>query len=136
MLDLGLARFHSGTSARHERTGLGEGMGTVDYMAPEQALDAHSVDIRADVYSLGCTLYHLLAGQPPFSGFPERERAEADRHAVPPLIASRRPDVTPGLARVLERMLAKDPAHRYQTPAEVVAALAPFAGAPREQSPA
>jgi hypothetical protein len=103
-------------------------LGTVDYMAPEQWLDSR-VDIRADVYSLGCTLYHLLAGRPPFAGpecdtYGQKLMAHA-RAPVPPLHA-RRPEVPDGLAAVLERLLAKQPDARWATPAEVAAALQPF----------
>src|SRR3990172_1289947 len=68
ILDLGLARLQSGQPAGEELTGSGQMMGTLDYMAPEQASDTHTVDIRADIYSLGCTLYQLLTGHPPFHG--------------------------------------------------------------------
>ena len=75
LLDLGLARFYaegvggvSPASAGEEMTGTGQAMGTADYMAPEQASDSRTVDIRADIYSLGCTLYKLLSGRAPFSG--------------------------------------------------------------------
>ena len=69
ILDLGLARFRPRSSrTASEMTGTGQAMGTADYMAPEQASDSHSVDVRADIYSLGCTLYKLLAGRPPFAG--------------------------------------------------------------------
>jgi hypothetical protein len=105
-------------------------LGTLEYMAPEHGADAHGVDIRADVYSLGCTLYDLLAGRPPFSGpgyasIPRLLKAHAEA-PVPP-IRQYRPDVPDGLVAVLERMLAKDPAGRYATPAEVAEALRPFA---------
>jgi WD40 repeat protein len=103
-------------------------MGTVDFMAPEQALDAHHADIRADIYSLGCTLYYLLAGRPPFADGTREEKLHAHaRQAARPL-AEIRPDVPAKLPRILERMMAKDPAQRYQTPAEVAEALAPFSG--------
>ena len=69
VLDLGLALLHEGdAAAARDLTNTGQVMGTLDYMAPEQADDTHAVDIRADIYSLGCTLYSLLAGQPPFAG--------------------------------------------------------------------
>ena len=110
-------------------TGIGHVMGSPDYVAPEQIRDAHAADIRADIYSLGCTLYHLLAGRPPFAGTAADKLRAHERKQPRPLSELRR-DVPAGLAAVLDHMLAKDPARRYQTPAEVAKALAPFAAAP------
>ena len=110
-------------------TGSGQAMGTADYMAPEQASDSHTVDIRADLYSLGCTLYKLLSGRAPFSGPEYRgtlDKLNAHvRQPVPPIrqLVSAVPD---GLAAILDRLLAKSPDDRFATPAEVAAALAPF----------
>ena len=102
-------------------------MGTFDYLAPEQARDSHRADIRADIYSLGCSLYQLLCGRAPFSGVGYRSAAEKLRaHAeepLPPLLGA----MPPGLQDVVRRMAAKRPEDRYQTPANVVAALTPFA---------
>ncbi len=104
-------------------------MGTADYMAPEQTSDSRTVDIRADIYGLGATLYKLLSGRAPFSG-PEYqgtfEKMQAHRQTPPPPIRQYCPDIPDGLVAVLDRMLAKDPAARYQTPSEAAEALAPF----------
>ena len=108
-------------------TGSGAVLGTADYIAPEQADDAHRADIRADIYSLGCTLYFLLAGQPPFPGGTLIEKLSAHSRRSPEPLDTIRTDLPHGLEPVLDRMMAKDPAHRYQTPAEVARALAPFA---------
>ncbi len=129
ILDLGLARFQAEPAVGEEVTGTGQTMGTLDYMAPEQFSDARSVDIRADIYSLGCTLYKLLAGKAPFSG-PEHSRPldkllAHSKQPVPP-IGQVRSDVPGVLALVLSRMLAKQPPERYGSPAEVAAALEPF----------
>jgi hypothetical protein len=113
-------------------TRVGVVMGSPDFMAPEQITDSHAADIRADVYSLGCTLYHLLAGGPPFQGT-VAEKLRAHEREQPRPIAQVRPDVPAGLAAVLDRMLAKDPARRYQTPAEVAEALTPFTAAPHRR---
>jgi len=130
LLDLGLARFRVHRPADGQATGPGLAVGTADYMAPEQASNSHEVDIRADIYSLGCTLYKLLAGRAPF------ETADCEstldklsahlKQPVPP-IRQLRPDVPDGLAAVVHRMLAKNPAERFDTPGEVAAAVAPFA---------
>ncbi len=129
VLDLGLARFfHDEADDLSRRDGAGP-LGTGDYMAPEQALDSHRVDIRADVYSLGATFYFLLAGTGPFQGGAV-QKLMRHQFARPRPIREVRPDVPEGLAAVLDRMMAKDPARRYQTPAEVVEALAPWARAP------
>ncbi len=149
LLDLGLARFQGGLSqwspvgaasvgtavelpsqpSDDDMTGSGQAMGTADYMAPEQTSDSRTVDIRADIYSLGATLYKLLSGRAPFSG-PEYESAFdkmlAHRQTPPPPIEQFCPSIPDALAAVLNRMLAKDPAARYQTPNEVAEALAPF----------
>src|SRR5207237_3723288 len=102
-------------------------MGTPDYIAPEQAKDAHTADIRADIYSLGCTLYDLLAGHAPFADGTAMSKVMAHIEQTPRPLTELRKDVPPALARVVERMMAKDPAKRYQSPAEVAVALAPFA---------
>jgi hypothetical protein len=106
-------------------------MGTHDFISPEQIRDAHSVDIRSDIYSLGVTLYCLLAGQPPFAKRSDQEKLMAQlREAFPPL-AALRPDVPPALLQVLDRMVRKNPAERYQEPAQVAEALQRFcAGEP------
>src|SRR5207253_3483361 len=94
---------------------------------PEQAKDAHTADIRADIYSLGCTLYDLLAGHAPFPEGTVIDKVLAHAERPPKPLTEVRRDVPPALARVVERMMAKDPAKRYQTPAEVATALARFA---------
>ena len=110
-------------------TGTGQAMGTADYMAPEQTSDSRTVDIRADIYSLGCTLYKLLTGRAPFSGPEYRttlDKMNAHVQQPAPPVRQIVPEVPEGLAAVLDRMLAKDPAARFATPAEVAAAVAPF----------
>jgi serine/threonine protein kinase len=130
ILDLGLARLQSNQPPGEELTGSGQTMGTLDYMAPEQASDTHTVDIRADIYSLGCTLYQLLTGHPPFHGprldTPIKKMMAHAQSPVPSIRAARL-DVPEALAKVLDRMLAKSAADRFATPAEVTSALGPFA---------
>jgi formylglycine-generating enzyme required for sulfatase activity len=105
-------------------------MGTPEYMAPEQAADARGADIRADVYSLGCTLYFLLAGRPPFQADSVLGTVLAHLQEAPRPLGELRPGVPAGLWAVVARMLAKKPEQRYQTPIEVVKALQPFLEAP------
>ncbi len=129
LLDLGLARFYADPPTGEEMTGAGQAMGTADYMAPEQATDSRTVDIRADLYSLGCTLYRLLAGRAPFAG-PEHagtlEKLHAHVHQPVPPVRQFAPQVPEELAAVLDRLLAKKPDDRYAAPVEVAAALEPF----------
>jgi serine/threonine protein kinase len=130
ILDFGLARLHQPT-----RTGPRHGtilapdntvMGTPDYLSPEQSRNLHAVDIRSDLYSLGCTFYHLLSGQVPYPGGTSLEKLvrHASDEVVP--IQALRPDVSDDVAAIIARLMAKGPAERFQTPAELAAALAPF----------
>jgi tRNA A-37 threonylcarbamoyl transferase component Bud32 len=133
ILDFGLARFVRETTPSAVVTQPGMVVGTPDYMAPEQALDSRHADIRADIYSLGCTLYYLLTARPPFPEGTYLQKLMARQTRLPQPVTELRGDVPPRLAGVLQRMLATDPSQRYQTPAEVVRELAPFAqpaGAP------
>ncbi len=127
ILDFGLARFASEIASQGGLTAEGMVLGSADYIAPEQIHDPHAADIRADIYSLGCTLYFLLAGRPPFPGGGLIQKLLAHSEKTPRQLAELRPDLPAELARVVERMMAKDPSLRPSTPAEVVRALAPFA---------
>jgi serine/threonine protein kinase len=98
-------------------------MGTPDYVAPEQTLDPWGVDVRADIYSLGCSLYFLLTGRPPFPDGTATEKLFAHQRREPPELATLRPDLPEGLATVVGQMLAKRPEERYLTPQEVGEAL-------------
>jgi uncharacterized protein (TIGR03067 family) len=148
ILDFGLARFaletapplssacgiadattmvaSTGDTPPDSLTQVGTVMGTPDYIAPEQARDAHTADIRADIYSLGCTLYDLLAGRPPFPQGTALQKVigHLERRAQP--LRELRPDAPAELVQIVDTMMAKDPAQRYQTPAEVAEALAPW----------
>jgi serine/threonine protein kinase/WD40 repeat protein len=131
VLDLGLARLATaaeGGDATDPMTREGTVLGTPDYMAPEQATDSRTADIRADLYSLGCTLFHLLTGQVPFPGGTLAEKLLKHQAAPPPPVAALRPEVSPELAAVVGKLLAKGPAERYRTPAELAAALEPLCG--------
>ena len=129
ILDLGLALLASDRRADEEITVAGQVMGTADYMAPEQVSDSHNVDARADIYSLGCALYALLAGRPPFHAAGDKcvvTKMMAHLYEDPTPIGEVRPDVPAGLAAVLGRMMAKRPEDRLATADDVRAALSPF----------
>jgi WD40 repeat protein len=139
ILDFGLALFAREAGAESDGlTSQGVVMGTADYMAPEQASDSHHADIRADIYSLGCTLYHLLTGCVPFpkGTFLDKVVRHATKEPTP--MSQFRPELPSELVCVVERMMAKQPEQRYQTPAEVAQALALFAkssAAPASMTP-
>ncbi len=118
LTDLGLSREARPDETRVTRDGTT--VGTVDYMAPEQARNSSKADTRSDIYSLGCTLYHMLAGQPPFNEGGLTERLYKHVQEEPPDIRRFNPRVSDALIAVMRRMLAKDPVDRYQTPAELV----------------
>src|SRR5437773_2746677 len=121
LTDLGLAREISGDEIRLTRAGYM--VGTIDYIAPEQARDSQSADPRSDIYSLGCTFYHMLAGRPPFSegSLPERLLRHVD--TAPPDVRQFNRGLSREVVTLLERMLAKKPEKRYQTPVEILADL-------------
>jgi len=131
ILDLGLARLNSRKAAQAQASQLTTVgslmMGTPDYMAPEQAIDLRSTDIRADIYSLGCTLHYLLTGDPPFPAGSLAQKLMKHQQAEPPSLTKRRPELPAVLDAIFRKMMTKDPADRYQTPAEVAEALAPLA---------
>jgi len=125
VMDMGLVRQDKAATddSVGPMTQLGVVMGTPDYMAPEQALESHTVDIRADLYSLGCTFYFLLAGRPPFPTGNFIQKIYKHQHEEAPALEALRPEVPPGVARVVRKLMAKRPEDRYQTPAEVAAVL-------------
>ncbi len=121
ILDMGMARL---VSSGVESGGADEQvLGTVDYMAPELAMQSPQVDCRADIYSLGCTFYFLLTGHPPFPEGSLAERIIKHQMEQPAPILEQRPDVPRDLAEICQRMMAKRPEDRYQSAAEVVARL-------------
>jgi serine/threonine-protein kinase len=123
ILDFGLARFESESDRSVRLTQLGNIVGTVDYIAPEQAQNPRTADIRADIYSLGCSLFYLLTGNPPFSGDDAVEKIAARVDGDVPPVRKSRPEVSPILERILVKMTARNPANRYQTPGEVAKTL-------------
>jgi hypothetical protein len=104
-------------------TKLGCTMGTPDFISPEQALDAQAADARSDIYSLGCTLYFLLAGHPPFASGSAEKKLRAHSETPPQPIEQLRDDIPGELAELTRRMMAKDPQDRFQSTAELIAAI-------------
>jgi serine/threonine protein kinase len=126
VLDFGLAKVKSEGAVDGGLTHEGQMLGTPEYVAPEQTIDARKADIRADIYSLGCTLYYLLTGGPPFqaTSLYELLQAHHSMDALPLNLA--RPEVPVELAAIVAKMMAKEPERRFQEPKEVAQALLPF----------
>jgi eukaryotic-like serine/threonine-protein kinase len=123
ILDLGLARFIDEQQASLTVAFDENVLGTADYLAPEQALDSHRVDARADIYGLGCSLYFLLTGHPPFVGGSLAQRLMMHQKQPPPSILLDRPDAPADLAEICMKMIAKKPGDRYQSAADVAREL-------------
>jgi eukaryotic-like serine/threonine-protein kinase len=123
VLDLGLARFTDDDRASLTVQYDENVLGTADYLAPEQAVDSHGADARADIYSLGCALYFLLTGHPPFPDGTLPQRLMAHQKQMPPSIAKERPDAPADLLAICMKMMAKKPAERYSSMNEVSQAL-------------
>ena len=129
LLDMGLALVTAGddeslTVANNENV-----LGTADYLAPEQALNSHTVDHRADIYGLGCTLYFLLTGKPPFSDGTLAQRIAKHQSEMPTPVRQLRSDCPGELEGILVKMIQKDPAYRYQSAADVAEVLERFVAA-------
>ncbi len=126
VLDFGLAKATREEKVDGGLTSVGQALGTPDFIAPEQILDAQSADIRADIYSLGGTLYYLLTGRPPFkaTSLYDMYQAHISRDADP--LNFVRSEVPSELAALVAKMMAKEPSRRFQTPEEVAQALLPF----------
>lgn len=133
ILDMGLARFteKDKNESLTERYDTNSVLGTADYLAPEQAVDSSTVDIRADLYALGGTLYFLLTGRPPFVAPSVAEKLLAHQMRPVPSLRDSRTDVPAKLEQVYRKLMAKNPSDRYQTPEQLIHALAPFADATR-----
>jgi serine/threonine protein kinase len=142
ILDLGLARVaHQGELATAGRndfdavdgsvTRAGQIMGSPDYMSPEQAISSSTVDIRSDIYGLGVTLFQLLCNELPYTGENVMEKLLERINKDAPPVSAYQPDIPPVLVHIVARMLHRDPAQRFQTPAEVAAVLEAFAADPQ-----
>jgi formylglycine-generating enzyme required for sulfatase activity/serine/threonine protein kinase len=126
VLDFGLTRFAAEADEDSSLTPSGHWLGTPEFVSPEQARDGKHVDIRSDVFSLGCTLFRLLTDRPAFPGESPADRMFARLAGEATRLCDVNPDLSVRLEAVVARMLARDPADRYQTPAEAADALAPF----------
>ena len=129
ILDLGLALAGGDEDGSLTREHDEKVLGTVDYLAPEQATDSHKADRRSDIYSLGCTLYYLLVGKPPFATGKLAERLQAHLTKPPPNLLEQRPDVPIAIADLYFRMLQKHPDGRPLSAQEVADALSVWLGA-------
>lgn len=123
LIDLGLARVFHADGRSQDLTSSGTTLGTFDYIAPEQARDPRLADVRSDIYSLGCTLYFLLTGQPPFPGGTVLQKLLQHQTEEPPDVRTVRRDVPEALVRILRRMMAKSPRQRFPSAADLVVAL-------------
>src|SRR5581483_6514795 len=136
ILDMGLARFFHDEENILTKKYDDNVLGTADYLAPEQALDSHGVDIRADIYSLGATFYFCLTARTPFSEGTVAQKLIWHQTRQPKSVKSVRNDVPEAVLAILDRMMAKDPNQRFQTPLAVAEALAPLTQTPIAPPPA
>jgi serine/threonine-protein kinase len=128
LVDMGLARrFERGSDTGLTQSGMT--LGTFDYISPEQARDPRDVDVRSDLYSLGCTLFHMLAGRPPFPDGTVLQKLIQHQEEPAPDVRSINPDIPPDLAAIVVKLMAKDRDRRYQTPEQLVRDLLILAGA-------
>ncbi|MEZ6058805.1 MAG: serine/threonine-protein kinase [Planctomycetaceae bacterium] len=122
VVDLGLARRESQDSIG-EITVAGTTLGTFDYISPEQARDPRTADIRSDIYSLGCTMYHMLTGQPPYPEGTALQKLLDHQGKTPPDPARINRGIEPELAATVQKMMSTNPDHRYQDPGQLLADL-------------
>jgi serine/threonine protein kinase len=130
ILDMGLARFFHDEDDILTRKFEENVLGTADYLAPEQALDSHSVDIRADIYSLGATFYYCLSGRTPFAEGTVAQKLIWHQTRQPKPLRQLRPEIAEEVVAIIDRMMAKDPGQRYPAPIAVADALAPWTQTP------
>lgn len=131
VLDLGLARISHDSSSSGDMTRVGQIMGSPDYMSPEQAMDSKSADHRSDIYGLGVTLFHLIAGELPYDGDNVMEKLLSRINVDAPPLSRYCPEAPPILVHIVSRMLHRDPTQRFQSAGEVAAILGTFVSDPR-----
>ncbi len=123
LVDMGLARLHQMESNTDDLTASGVTLGTFDYISPEQARDPRTADVRSDLYSLGCTFYFMLTGRPPFPEGTVLQKLLSHSTEEPTDPRMYRPDLDDEIVRTLQRLLAKQPSHRYQRASELIGHL-------------
>ncbi len=123
LADMGLARPIGESTGESSMTQEGVTVGTIDYIAPEQAHNSKAADTRSDMYSLGCTWYFMLTGEPPFPEGNPRDKLYAHWSKPAPDPRAKNPQVSLGVAAVIERLMEKEPEDRYETPAELLEEL-------------
>jgi eukaryotic-like serine/threonine-protein kinase len=123
LIDMGLARLRHADPAAGDLTASGVTLGTFDYISPEQARDPRNADIRSDIYSLGCTVFFMLVGQPPFPDGTVLQKLLQHQGDQPPDVRRFRPELPEEASRILRKMMAKDPRQRYANAADLVAEL-------------
>ena len=123
LVDMGLARLHQVQPDGEDLTASGVTLGTFDYISPEQARDPRIADVRSDIYSLGCTVYFMLTGRPPFPDGTVLQKLLQHNSDEPPDPRELNPELPEDLSLVIRKMLAKDPRRRYQHPSELTVEL-------------
>ncbi|MDR3110362.1 MAG: serine/threonine protein kinase [Planctomycetaceae bacterium] len=127
LIDMGLARLLHSSESQKDLTASGVTLGTFDYISPEQARDPRNADIRSDVYSLGCTFFYMLTGRPPFPEGTMLQKLLQHQGDLPPDVREFQPNVPVGIAQLIQKMMAKDPRQRFQSPSALIAALTSIA---------
>ncbi|MDR3199349.1 MAG: serine/threonine protein kinase [Planctomycetaceae bacterium] len=123
LIDMGLARLLDPSESKEDLTASGVTLGTFDYISPEQARDPRSADIRSDIYSLGCTFFFMLSGRPPFPEGTVLQKLLQHQGDEPPDIRGFQPNIPAEVALLIQKMMAKDPRQRFQTPATLIESL-------------
>ncbi|MDR2115435.1 MAG: serine/threonine protein kinase [Planctomycetaceae bacterium] len=123
LIDMGLARLLDPSESKEDLTASGVTLGTFDYISPEQARDPRNADIRSDIYSLGCTFFFMLSGRPPFPEGTVLQKLLQHQGDEPPDIRVFQPNIPAEVALLIQKMMAKDPRQRFQTPAALIESL-------------
>ncbi|MDR2757675.1 MAG: serine/threonine protein kinase [Planctomycetaceae bacterium] len=123
LIDMGLARLLDPSESKEDLTASGVTLGTFDYISPEQARDPRSADIRSDIYSLGCTFFFMLSGRPPFPEGTVLQKLLQHQGDEPPDIRGFQPNIPAEVALLIQKMMAKDPRQRFQTPVVLIESL-------------